>query len=100
MVSTAQSLQRRSAVAGDPVMVLATIGRIPLLTPAEEIELGNQVQAMMELTEDGSKTFDDSALTTQQRRLIRIGRRAKRKNDEGQPSACCQRREEISGQRS
>ena len=79
MVSTApkpaETQRRRSS---DPVSwYLATIGRIPLLTPAEEIELGNQVQAMMALTEDGSKTFDDSALTTQQRRLIRIGRRAK-----------------------
>jgi RNA polymerase primary sigma factor len=79
MVSTApkpaETQRRRSS---DPVSwYLATIGRIPLLTPAEEIELGNQVQAMMELTEDGSKTFDDSALTTQQRRMIRIGRRAK-----------------------
>ena len=79
MVSTApkpaETQRRRSS---DPVSwYLATIGRIPLLTPAEEIELGNQVQAMMQLTEDGSKTFDDSALTTQQRRIIRIGRRAK-----------------------
>ena len=78
MVSTApkpaETQRRRSS---DPVSWYMTIGRIPLLTPAEEIELGNQVQAMMALTEDGSKTFDDSALTTQQRRLIRIGRRAK-----------------------
>ncbi|MDA9699659.1 RpoD/SigA family RNA polymerase sigma factor [Synechococcus sp. AH-736-M02] len=56
---------------------LATIGRIPLLTPAEEIELGNQVQAMMALTEDGSREFEDGELTTAQRRLLRIGRRAK-----------------------
>ena len=56
---------------------LATIGRIPLLTPAEEIELGNQVQAMMALTEDGSREFEDGELTTPQRRLLRIGRRAK-----------------------
>ena len=54
-----------------------TIGRIPLLTPAEEIELGNQVQAMMALTEDGSREFEDGELTTAQRRLLRIGRRAK-----------------------
>jgi len=79
MVSTAprpaETQRRRSS---DPVSwYLATIGRIPLLTPAEEIELGNQVQKMMELTEDGSKSFDESALTTQQRRMIRIGRRAK-----------------------
>ena len=79
MVSTAQkpidSHRRRSS---DPVSwYLATIGRIPLLTPAEEIELGNQVQAMMTLTEDGSKTFEDHELTGKQRRMLRIGRRAK-----------------------
>ena len=79
MVSTASKpldTQRRRS--SDPVSwYLATIGRIPLLTPAEEIELGNQVQAMMQLTEDGSRDFDDSGLSTQQRRTIRIGRRAK-----------------------
>jgi RNA polymerase primary sigma factor len=79
MVSTAQkpidSQRRRSS---DPVSwYLATIGRIPLLTPAEEIELGNQVQAMMTLTEDGSKTFEDHELTGKQKRMLRIGRRAK-----------------------
>ena len=79
MVSSAskplESQRRRSS---DPVSwYLATIGRIPLLTPAEEIELGNQVQAMMTLTEDGSKTFEDDELTGKQRRVIRIGRRAK-----------------------
>jgi len=79
MVSSAQkpidSQRRRSS---DPVSwYLATIGRIPLLTPAEEIELGNQVQAMMTLTEDGSKTFEDHELTGKQRRMLRIGRRAK-----------------------
>jgi RNA polymerase primary sigma factor len=79
MVTTAQkpidSQRRRSS---DPVSwYLATIGRIPLLTPAEEIELGNQVQAMMTLTEDGSKTFEDHELTGKQRRMLRIGRRAK-----------------------
>jgi RNA polymerase primary sigma factor len=51
---------------------LASIGREPLLTPAEEIELGNQVQAMMLLLES-----PDDALSDHQRRLIRIGRRAK-----------------------
>ena len=79
MVSSAQktidSQRRRSS---DPVSwYLATIGRIPLLTPAEEIELGNQVQSMMALTEDGSKTFEDHELTGKQRRMLRIGRRAK-----------------------
>ena len=32
----------------DPISwYLQNIGRVPLLTPAEEIELGNQVQKMM-----------------------------------------------------
>jgi RNA polymerase primary sigma factor len=53
---------------------LATIGREPLLTPAEEIELGNQVQAMMLLL-----VQPDDQLTDHQRRLIRIGRRAKQR---------------------
>ena len=79
MVSSASkpidSQRRRSS---DPVSwYLATIGRLPLLTPAEEIELGNQVQAMMLLTEDGSRTFDDAELDGKQRRILRIGRRAK-----------------------
>ena len=79
MVSSASkpidSQRRRSS---DPVSwYLATIGRIPLLTPAEEIELGNQVQAMMLLTEDGSRTFDEAELDGKQRRILRIGRRAK-----------------------
>ena len=79
MVSSAskpiETQRRRSS---DPVSwYLATIGRIPLLTPAEEIELGNQVQSMMTLTEDNSRVFADDELTTSQRRVLRIGRRAK-----------------------
>ena len=79
MVSSASkpidSQRRRSS---DPVSwYLSTIGRIPLLTPAEEIELGNQVQAMMLLTEDGSRNFDEAELDGKQRRILRIGRRAK-----------------------
>lgn len=79
MVSTASKpLETQRRRSSDPVSwYLATIGRIPLLTPAEEIELGNQVQAMMALTEDGSREFEDGQLTTAQRRLLRIGRRAK-----------------------
>ena len=78
-VSTASKpLETQRRRSSDPVSwYLATIGRIPLLTPAEEIELGNQVQAMMVLTEDGSREFEDGELTTAQRRLLRIGRRAK-----------------------
>ena len=79
MVSSASkpidSQRRRSS---DPVSwYLATIGRIPLLTPAEEIELGNQVQSMMSFTEDGNRTFEEGELDGKQRRMLRIGRRAK-----------------------
>ncbi len=71
----AESQRRRSS---DPISwYLSTIGRVPLLTPAEEIELGNQVQTMMTLTEDGLKKDQSKEFTSHQRRLIRIGRRAK-----------------------
>tara|TARA_Y100001968_G_scaffold329740_1_gene379800 strand:- start:696 stop:1637 length:942 start_codon:yes stop_codon:yes gene_type:complete len=69
------SQKRRNS---DPISwYLSTIGRVPLLTPAEEIELGNQVQTMMGLTEDGTKDEKNSEFTSHQRRLIRLGRRAK-----------------------
>jgi RNA polymerase primary sigma factor len=66
-----ESSRRRSS---DPITwYLATIGREPLLTAAEEIELGNQVQAMMRLVEDSEiEEYSD-----QQKRTIRIGNRAK-----------------------
>ena len=56
---------------------LSEIGRRPLLTPDEEIELGNQVQKMMILTEDGQLNEKINDFTTQQKRTIKIGRRAK-----------------------
>ena len=72
---TAESPKRRGS---DPISwYLSTIGRIPLLTPAEEIELGNQVQVMMNLTEDGTIDQQSENFTSHQKRLIRIGRRAK-----------------------
>ena len=79
MVSTAlkppESQKRRSS---DPISwYLSSIGRVPLLTPAEEIELGNQVQTMMSLTEDGQIKEQSKEFNSHQRRLIRIGRRAK-----------------------
>ncbi len=78
MSTASKPLETHRRRSSDPVSwYLATIGRIPLLTPAEEIELGNHVQAMMALTEDGSREFEDGELTTAQRRLLRIGRRAK-----------------------
>ena len=80
MSTASKPLETQRRRSSDPVSwYLATIGRIPLLTPAEEIELGNQVQAMMALTEDGSREIEDGELTTAQRRLLRIGRRAKQR---------------------
>ncbi len=79
MVSSAtRSVEPQTRRSSDPVSwYLATIGRIPLLTPAEEIELGNQVQGMMVLIEDESITGVKKDLSPQQRRAVRIGRRAK-----------------------
>ncbi len=72
---SAESQKRRNS---DPISwYLSTIGRVPLLTPAEEIELGNQVQVMMNLTEDGTVDEKTKDFTSHQKRLIRIGRRAK-----------------------
>jgi RNA polymerase primary sigma factor len=51
---------------------LASIGREPLLTPAEEIELGNQVQAMMRLVEEARADY-----SVKERKIIKIGRRSK-----------------------
>ncbi len=60
----------------DPISwYLATIGREPLLTPAEEIELGNQVQAMMQLLERG----EGEELSEKERRIVRLGRRSKQR---------------------
>ena len=67
-----ESSRRRSS---DPITwYLATIGREPLLTPAEEIELGNQVQTMMRLTEEGDREFSEL-----EKKLLRIGKRSKQR---------------------
>ncbi len=56
----------------DPISwYLQNIGRVPLLTPAEEIELGNQVQKMMILTEDGQLDEKNTELTSHQKRTIK-----------------------------
>ena len=51
---------------------LTTIGREPLLTPSEEIELGNQVQKMMFLIEENRDDY-----SAHERKIIKIGRRPK-----------------------
>jgi RNA polymerase primary sigma factor len=51
---------------------LAVIAREPLLTPAEEIELGHQVQAMTRLRQEES-----DSLGHEQRRILRSGLRAR-----------------------
>ncbi len=66
------SSRRRSS---DPISwYLATIGREPLLTAAEEIELGNQVQMMMQLQAEDRESY-----TEKERKLIRIGKRSKQR---------------------
>jgi len=50
---------------------LTSICREPLLTPSEEIELGNQVQRMMKLIEK------NEPMTTETERTLRIGKRSK-----------------------
>ena len=67
-----ESSRRRSS---DPITwYLASIGREPLLTPAEEIELGNQVQTMMRLLEEGERDYTDL-----EKKLMRIGKRSKQR---------------------
>ena len=61
----AEPQKRRS---NDPISwYLQNIGRVPLLTPAEEIELGNQVQKMMVLTEDGQLNEKTKEFTRQEK---------------------------------
>jgi RNA polymerase primary sigma factor len=71
-LSTSEGHRRRTS---DPVSwYLATIGREPLLTAAEEIELGNQVQALMRLLDDSREEY-----SSQEQKMMRVGQRAKQR---------------------
>ncbi|MFM7085514.1 MAG: sigma-70 family RNA polymerase sigma factor [Cyanobium sp.] len=74
MTATSARSSAASARRGSDSMTwyLASIGREPLLTPAEEIELGNQVQAMMRLVEEARENYSPL-----ERKIIKIGRRSK-----------------------
>ncbi len=73
--STLQAHESSRRRGSDPISwYLSTIGRVPLLTPAEEIELGNQVQTMMHLIADGGAP---ETPTDREKQILRIGRRAK-----------------------
>jgi RNA polymerase primary sigma factor len=69
-VHTSEGVSRRGS--DSMTWYLSSIGREPLLTPAEEIELGNQVQAMMQLLEEQRDDY-----TAHERKFIKIGRRSK-----------------------
>jgi RNA polymerase primary sigma factor len=69
---TSDGHRRRTS---DPVSwYLTTIGREPLLTASEEIELGNQVQVMMRLVEEDRESY-----TNHEQKFIRVGQRAKQR---------------------
>jgi RNA polymerase primary sigma factor len=65
----------KTAMARDSIQnYLNEIGRYPLLTKSQEVILGTQVQAWMEI-----KDKNETEYTEEERRIVRIGRRAKEK---------------------
>ena len=56
---------------------LSRIGKEPLLTPREEIELAHQVQALKTLMETAPFPGQTVGQTVEQRRIVRLGKRAR-----------------------
>ncbi len=71
--SSRKSRRQRTRIGTDAIgFYLSSIGRVPLLTPAEEIELAHHVQQMKQLL-----TIATHEQTQRQRHQIKMGKRAR-----------------------